>query len=114
DHIGSCIDKIKDISNTVIIKQGTEGVVAWNNGQTIKRPAFLNTHVEDAIGAGDSFNAGFIHKFLQNKPFEECLEFGTLCGAINTTAHGGTAAFQSAKDIQQIALKQFKYHLDDV
>lgn len=114
DNIESCINKIKDISNTIIIKRGIEGSVASDNGRIIEQLSFLNTEVKDAIGAGDSFNAGFIHKFIRDKPLEECLEFGALCGAINTTAYGGTTAFTSKKDIQQIAFNRFKYSCDDL
>ena len=52
-----------------------------------------NTYFVDAIGAGDSFNAGFISSFLQGKSLRDCLKFGNLAGAVNTTAPGGTAAF---------------------
>jgi hypothetical protein len=33
-------------------------------GNLFFNPAFLNEQVVDAIGAGDSFNAGFIYKFI--------------------------------------------------
>ncbi|MBX6361068.1 MAG: carbohydrate kinase family protein [Acidobacterium ailaaui] len=114
DSIESCIDKIKDISNTIIIKRGIEGSVAWDKGRIINQLPFLNTEVKDTIGAGDSFNAGFIHKFIRKKPLKECMEFGALCGAINTTAYGGTTAFTTKKEIQKIALNLFKYSCDDL
>lgn len=110
----SCIDKIKNISNTIVLKSGIKGCLAWKSGELYQQPAFLNHEVKDAIGAGDSFNAGFIHQFIRNKPVKACLEFGALCGAINTTACGGTGAFTCKKDIQEIALKQFNYSIDDL
>jgi len=35
----------------------------------------------DATGAGDAFNAGFIHAWLQKLPMVNCLESGHRCGA---------------------------------
>jgi len=47
----------------------------------------------DPIGAGDSFNAGFIYRFLQGDTIEKCQEYANLIGAVSTTAEGGTGAF---------------------
>ncbi len=110
----SCINTIKNYANVIVIKCGKEGSVAWEDGTFYNQPVFLNSNVKDAIGAGDSFNAGFIHQFLRNKTLKECLKLGSLCGAINTTAYGGTTAFKNNKKIQQIAFEQFKHHLNDL
>jgi sugar/nucleoside kinase (ribokinase family) len=47
----------------------------------------------DDIGAGDSFDAGFIHKFTAGAKLEDCLAFANL-GAYSTTKEGGTEAFR--------------------
>ena len=70
-------------------------------------PAFLNNSVVDAIGAGDSFNAGFIHKFIHQEPVEACQEFGNLTGAISTQAAGGTAAFNDFQNRLKDAIEQY-------
>lgn len=48
----------------------------------------------DDVGAGDSFAAGFIHKFLTEAKLEDCLAFANLAGAYSTTKEGGTEAFR--------------------
>ena len=40
---------------------------------------------------------------------EECVELGAVCGAINTTAYGGTTAFGSLNAIKKIADEKFNY-----
>jgi len=89
--------------NTVVVKMGSEGSISWHNGKEIKMPAFKNKNIVDAIGAGDSFNAGFIFKFIKGLSIKECQYFGNLCGAVNTTAPGGTAAFTSYDGIMNAA-----------
>jgi sugar/nucleoside kinase (ribokinase family) len=51
----------------------------------------------DTIGAGDSFDAGFLHQFIRGAELEECLRFGNLAGALSTTRQGGTEAFREAE-----------------
>jgi sugar/nucleoside kinase (ribokinase family) len=56
----------------------------------------LKTKVVDTIGAGDSFDAGFLHQFIRGAALQECLRFGNLTGALSTTRQGGTEAFRDA------------------
>ncbi len=97
--------------NWVAVKMGNEGSLLFNGktGKAQKLPAFKNEQVVDAIGAGDSFNAGFIFKFINGAPPEECQRFGNLCGALNTTAAGGTTAFRNLQQVLQTAKERFGY-----
>lgn len=87
--------KIGEYAPLIITKRGKKGAVAYASGQITHAAPFLHSKFVDAIGAGDSFNAGFISKYLKNNTLEECLRFGNLAGAINTTAAGGTSGFQN-------------------
>jgi sugar/nucleoside kinase (ribokinase family) len=89
------INKIKTFCNIVVVKNGTKGAIMWDKNKVVSQPAYLNEKVVDAIGAGDCFNAGFISKYIKRRPLEECLDFGVLLGAANTTAAGGTGAFKT-------------------
>lgn len=107
----SGLEKIKSFAKTIIIKDGENGAHLWDTEKLITKPAFLNENVTDCIGAGDSFDAGFISEFLKGKDLEKCLEVGNITGAINTTASGGTGAFESLEKIKKIADDLFKYQL---
>lgn len=111
---GACIHKIKDWTNIIAVKDGINGSLICNNGKIFKQPAFINRQVRDTIGAGDSFNAGFIHQFIKDKPLKDCSELAAICGAVNTTSYGGTTAFSSKEDVRKIALQQFNYHVNDL
>ena len=103
------IEIIKNIAPEIllIIKDGTNGAYGWKSGNLIHQPAFLNNNVVDCIGAGDSFNAGFIHAFIKGHSMEQCLETGVLTGAASTTCPGGTGAFENLEGLQQIANNHF-------
>ena len=92
-----------------VLKDGANGAHVWDGKEFISHAAFHNAHVVDTIGAGDSFNAGFLKAFLDGKPLRDCLAFGAVTGAINTTARGGTAAFADMRHARQVAQEQFNY-----
>lgn len=100
---------IREFGKAFVVKNGSEGAYLWDGQSLYHQRAFLNTSVVDSIGAGDSFDAGFIHKFLQQRSWQECLEFGALTGAINTTRHGGTGAFENLNMVKTIAQSTFNY-----
>ncbi len=106
------INKILAFSNNIVVKQGTKGVILFSKNKRIDVPAFLNNDVVDAIGAGDSFNSGFINAFIKGKEITKCLEDGAIIGAINTTASGGTTAFDDKDKVKQLAKNKFNYDLD--
>lgn len=107
DTIEEGIKKIKQFANCIIIKNGSNGSIGWDGENIIYQPAFRNDKVVDCIGAGDSFNAGFIMDYINNKPFKKCLETGSLIGAINTTRAGGTGAFENTALIREISRERF-------
>ena len=102
---------VEAYANNIIIKDGENGAHLWNGKELISRPALLNTDVVDCIGAGDSFDAGFISEYIKGTDLERCVEIGNLSGAINTTASGGTTAFENLSEIKRIAKEKFSQQL---
>lgn len=100
DNTDAAIEKLKPFSNTIVLKQGKKGSRLISEKYDIKAAPFRSKNYKDAIGAGDSFNAGFIQKFLTGASPEECLRNGNLMGSLNTTCAGGTAAFSSKEYIE--------------
>jgi sugar/nucleoside kinase (ribokinase family) len=101
------LEALRPFSNTVVVKRGNRGAMACSGRTLVSRPAFLNEEVVDAIGAGDSFDAGFVHRFIQGEGLEACLVFGNLMGAVSTTAAGGTGAFKDLATTLAIAKERF-------
>lgn len=83
----------------VPIKLGSQGSVMLHQGQIYEQPPVPVT-VTDTTGAGDCFNAGFIHGVLSGAPPQEWLRVGNLCGAYSTRALGGMAGFPTLQEVR--------------
>ena len=77
--------------HTVAIKCGADGGMAQQGAQ-VARTAAIRTEFVDAVGAGDSFNAGVVYGMLAGWSLERALRLGAVCGSLSTRAAGGTAA----------------------
>jgi sugar/nucleoside kinase (ribokinase family) len=75
----------------VVIKLGAQGALACSRGALI-RAASIPVHVADTVGAGDSFDAGFLYGYLKHWEVEPSLQLACVCGALSTTGAGGTDA----------------------
>lgn len=107
NDITSAAEQFIDLCETLVVKCGEDGAMLFSENQKILGKPFSNDLVVDAIGAGDSFNAGFIFKYVRGQPLNECLEFANLMGALNTTGVGGTGAFLDHSILKEIALEKF-------
>jgi sugar/nucleoside kinase (ribokinase family) len=105
-NIEESLLKYKTFKVIIVVKNGAEGAYCLGGGEVIFQPAFVCHNYIDAIGAGDSFDAGFINLFMEQKQSKECLKNACLMGALNTTASGGVAAFKSKSHIA-MALKNY-------
>lgn len=60
---------------TIIVRMGADGSLAMTPSETIREGAFSVT-VEDTVGAGDVYNAGFIAALLTGKSLRDALLWG--------------------------------------
>jgi sugar/nucleoside kinase (ribokinase family) len=109
--LGNALAMVKPFGKCTVVKNGEHGVVCQIIDELIIQPAFLNNQVVDCIGAGDTFNSGFISKYIQKATIPECLEFGALTGAINTTMSGGIGAFESIEEVKKTAWTRFGFEM---
>jgi sugar/nucleoside kinase (ribokinase family) len=101
NDLETAVGRLSERVKTVVVKLGSRGAMAIQAGQRFAAPA-VNVQIVDPVGAGDSFDAGFLHQFLRGADLEACLVYGNLCGAFSTTASGGTEAFRDS-----IAMREF-------
>jgi len=79
--------------NIVVIKSGAGGAVAFKREQVWRVIPDDNLpeviQVIDTIGAGDSFDAGFIRAWQMGWSVPECLKLAIRCGTACVTGRGG-------------------------
>jgi sugar/nucleoside kinase (ribokinase family) len=80
----------------LVVKRGKAGAVAQRGSERFRVEAFPVDAV-DSVGAGDSFDAGFVHGLVRGWGIEDCLKLASLTGALSTTRAGGIEAFRNAE-----------------
>ena len=77
----------------IAVKRGKSGALVQTNSDVIQVPPVAVEPV-DTVGAGDSFNAGFLFAYLRGASWEECARAGNITGALSTLKPGGTESFR--------------------
>ena len=88
------------------VKLGAQGALARRGKEEFRSPAAKVTPV-DPVGAGDSFDAGFLYRYVKGADISACLHYGNLAGALSTTMPGGTEAFRDRRNVEHF----FQEHL---
>lgn len=100
DSLDKSINILTKMVKILAIKRGKQGATLCVNNEVFEAPGFSVNAIE-TTGAGDSFNAGFLHKYLSGAEWTDCLRFGNACGALAVTALGGTGAFQDKRNMRK-------------
>lgn len=82
------------------VKQGSKGAVGIFDGEKESSPA-INLKVVDTIGAGDSFDVGFVFGYLSGWKLEKCLRAACICGSLSTRSTGGTNSQPTLKELME-------------
>ncbi len=107
DDLETAVDQLAAMVPLVVVKMGSEGAMARQGPKRFTSPAAKVDFV-DPVGAGDSFDAGFLHQFVQGADIPSCLAYGNLTGALSTTRPGGTEAFREHKHREQFLREEAK------
>lgn len=95
EDLEAAIGELSQLVPLLVVKMGRKGAIAQRGKERFTSPARLMDAV-DPVGAGDSFDAGFLHEYVRGAEIQTCLESGNLAGALSTTRPGGTEAFRDA------------------
>lgn len=106
DDLSQAVERVAQICPMVVVKLGSKGALLREGSKEWRSPG-MQVNSIDPVGAGDSFDAGFIHRFLQGGTQEECLTYANIAGAFSTTREGGTEAFRDREGMAQF----FRAHL---
>jgi sugar/nucleoside kinase (ribokinase family) len=95
NDLETAVSRLAEIVPVVVVKMGQRGAMA-RCGKGCITSAAITLEPVDAVGAGDSFNAGFLSQYVRGADLETCLAYGNLAGALSTTRPGGTEAFRDS------------------
>jgi sugar/nucleoside kinase (ribokinase family) len=106
EDLSQAINVLAGLAKVVVVKRG-KGVAICRSGQEQWSLAPPSVKSIDDVGAGDSFDAGFIHQHLRGAKLEDCLAFANLAGAYSTTKEGGTEAFRDRSSLVTFMRQQW-------
>ena len=96
----------------IAVKCGSRGALVQTGSELFRIPPIVVTPV-DTIGAGDSFDAGFLYVYLQGLSPEQCAAAGNVTGALSTLRTGGTEAFRD-RQLRQQFLSENRFPLKGI
>jgi sugar/nucleoside kinase (ribokinase family) len=105
--LDTAMHRIGEKVPTIVVKRGRQGCRVKHLDQIFDVPGVSVVPV-DTIGAGDSFDAGFLCAYLQGVDLETCARAGNITGALSTLATGGTEAFRDAS-LREPFLRKHSY-----
>ena len=94
--VESAVEYLAERVPIVAVKCGRRGSMVqagkerWSVPGVVVQPA-------DTIGAGDSFNAGFLKGYLDQLPLPACAALGNATAALSTVRPGGTESFRESE-----------------
>ncbi len=92
--VEEALDALSTVVPMIAVKCGAQGAIVQHGSQRWRVPG-ISADPLDTIGAGDSFNAGFLAAWLRGAGPEICAKAGNIAGALSTLGPGGTEAFRN-------------------
>jgi sugar/nucleoside kinase (ribokinase family) len=100
DDLARAVADLSQRVGIVAVKLGSDGALARKGEREWRCPP-VHVDAVDTVGAGDTFDAGFIYRFLQGANVDQCLACANLAGAYSTTRAGGTEAYRYREQMKK-------------
>jgi len=104
EDLEAAIHKLSKLVALVVVKLGPKGALAQKGSERFQS-ASKEVIPVDTVGAGDSFDAGFLHEYVRGSDLPTCLASANKAGALSTTRPGGTEAFRDPAHRQEFFRK---------
>ncbi len=92
------IHKKFPLVRTIIVKRGSRGALIYADGDSFSVPAF-SVSVQDTVGAGDSFDAGYLSAILEGAQPRYAARFAAAAAAITCTGTGPLEKMPFKEDV---------------
>ncbi|MBN2518263.1 MAG: carbohydrate kinase family protein [Candidatus Altiarchaeota archaeon] len=101
-ELKEALTKLKSLGpELIVVTMGEDGSLAFN-GERIYRQDAIRVNVVDTTGAGDSFSAGFLFKYLQTKDIQQSLLYGNAAAAVTIQEFGARTALKGIEQIKKV------------
>jgi len=100
DTLEDAVEALGKLVPVAAVKLGPEGAMV-RRGEEEARGAAFAVDVVDTTGAGDSFNAGFLHGHREGAGPSEALDMGLACGALSASGVGGTTTQPTLEEARE-------------
>ncbi|MGB6869040.1 MAG: carbohydrate kinase family protein [Acidobacteriaceae bacterium] len=107
DTVEAALDALAARIPLIAVKCGSRGALVQQGTKRIQVPGVSVTPF-DTVGAGDTFNTGFLSAWLRGADAETCARAGNITGALSTLRPGGTEAFRDGA-LREEFLRQHAY-----
>jgi sugar/nucleoside kinase (ribokinase family) len=104
--LSQALNILAGLSKIVVVKRGS-GAAICRTGDEQWSLAPPPVKAVDDIGAGDTFDAGFIHAYLRGAKLEDCLAYANIAAAYSVTKEGGTEAFRDRSGLLNFIRQQW-------
>lgn len=92
-------------ARTVVVKLGQGGAAVYRPNEQWTVPAFA-VEVRSTVGAGDSFNAGFLYGLQQGWPLSSAVRFGNAVAALVISAERGILGCPALASVEAFLQQQ--------
>ena len=97
---------LKEGAKYVAVKLGKEGCFITDGQEEINIESYQVDTVEDTVGAGDGFAAGFLAGILKDLPLSECGQWANAVGAMAVLVHGDMEGFPTMNQLLEFIGKR--------
>jgi 2-dehydro-3-deoxygluconokinase len=82
----------------VVLKAGSEGCYMGYRSEVMHIPT-TSTRAVDTTGAGDAFNAGFLHGLSRQESLMQCAKLGTVTASLKILNRGSASAMPNKESV---------------
>ncbi|HLW88677.1 MAG TPA: carbohydrate kinase family protein [Terriglobales bacterium] len=106
EDLSQALNFLAGLCKIVVVKRGSSAAICRSGEEqwSLAPPA---VRAVDDIGAGDSFDAGFVHLYLLGAKLEDCLAYANIAAAYSVTKEGGTEAFRDRSGLLNFIRQQW-------
>jgi len=104
--LAQALNLLAGLCKVVVVKRGSGAAICRSGDEQWSAPPPAVKMVDD-VGAGDTFDAGFIHLYLRGAKLEDCLAFANIAAAYSVTKEGGTEAYRDRSGMLNFIRQQW-------